>query len=173
MSNYKITRINICGFPMSACGHSYILLYSSEKCCLAHLTIQVPEQLSPTGRIPPWQYYPYYFFSNKLSTKITCWNNAKGIKDKLQKVSNSSLRFNVVTWFLDGKGTFDLVYTIMQQQSVENEHDNFCVYGQEIGFLAGGGSNCMNWADDILRQTHVSGPGQPLNLDVLLRSLSS
>lgn len=169
----SLIKITMCGFPAYACGHTLVLLIDDacNRYLLAHVHAHVPEELSPSGRLPFIQYWLYNLFTNKLNKIVIAHSGISNVKQHIETTYKRSLLFSCLHWTIDQT----TCYTIYQKILTESQQaviDRFCFAGKMIGSWTGAnGSNCMDWTNDLLHQLNV--PGQHItyaNLKHLLHS---
>lgn len=162
---WSVTKIEMCGFPKYACGHTYILLSNSkEDLYLAHLGIR-DKNLSPVT------YWSRFLFSNKLTACIRIETDRARIQSLLRLARSSTC----VTWTIGDDAGKELLEEIQRQSGQKAEskpyEKPFLLYGKSsyaVSFF-GTGENCTNWADELLKD--VRRVGGSLDIVDLIKGL--
>ena len=144
---WKLSRIDICGFPAYVFGHSYLLLEGPGYSCLAHLKIEVPSE----EKLSPCNYWPRFFCTNTLGATVATFTGDK-VADQLAKISKMNCSVTRIDWTITEAVGQRLRKKIEDQASKKQPLPAFLLYGRNSCF---DGENCMNWIDDLLAEANV------------------
>lgn len=163
---WSVTKIEMCGFPKYACGHTYILLSGDEHVYLAHLGIA-------NKNLPFPIYWWCFLFSNTL---ISCIRIEER-REKIIKLLGLSLVSKCTKYEISNEEGKELLAKIQKQSGQETESKpyakRFLLYGKDsyAGIFFGKGENCKNWADTTIEDVKKGKMKKPVELVDLIKGL--